>query len=181
MLTTGHEFREDSGGPGAYRGGMGVEKGGTLMKAERTVMSYCCDRERSVTWGLWGGLPSIPHGVWVNPGQGSDRERYLGSIFSNVRISAGDMFTRPSAGGGGLGDPLERDPEAVCEDVADGYVSIGRALKDYGVVVHGVDAELAEYEVDHDATEQERDRIRSERETWLDRGPGRDRGTLSSG
>ena len=89
VLTTGHEFRQDSGGPGQNRGGMGVEKGGTLMLAERTVMSYCCDRERSITWGLWGGLPSIPHGVWVNPGQGPERERYLGSIFSNVPIAVG--------------------------------------------------------------------------------------------
>jgi N-methylhydantoinase B len=171
VLTTGHEFRQDSGGPGTYRGGMGVEKGGTLMKAERTVMSYCCDRERSVTWGLWGGLPSIPHGVWVNPGQGPERERYLGSIFSNVRVSAGDLFTRPSAGGGGLGDPLDRDPHSVCEDVTDGYVSIGRALKDYGVVVNEIDADLAEYEVDPDATERERERIRTERESWLDEDP----------
>ena len=141
------------------------------MKAERTVMSYCCDRERSVTWGLWGGLPSIPHGVWVNPGQGPDRERYLGSIFSNVRISAGDMFTRPSAGGGGLGDPLERDLQSVCEDVTDGYVSIERARKDYGVVVSEIDAELAEYEVDESATDRERERIRAERESWLDEDP----------
>jgi hypothetical protein len=53
--------------------------------------------------------------VWLNPGK--ENERYLGSLFSSVPISAGDTITRPSAGGGGLGDPLERDLDAVCEDV----------------------------------------------------------------
>ena len=166
MLTTGHELIVDSGGPGNSRGGLGVEKGAILTRAERSVVSYCCDRERSVTWGLWGGLPSIPHGVWVNPG--TQGERYLGSIFSGVPVEAGDTVTRPSAGGGGLGDPLTRDPATVCEDVTDGYVSIERARKDYGVVVREIDADLAEYEVDQAATEAERERIRAERHGWLD-------------
>ncbi len=68
--------RPDSGGPGRFRGGCGVEKGGVLMQAERAVISYCCDRARSVTWGIFGGLPSIPHGAWLNPGKTT--ERYLG-------------------------------------------------------------------------------------------------------
>jgi N-methylhydantoinase B len=165
VVTTEHELRIDSGGPGRSRGGMGVEKGGTLTLAERSVVSYCCDRERSVTWGLWGGLPSIPHGVWLNPGK--ENQRYLGSLFSSVPISAGDTITRPSAGGGGLGDPLERDLDAVREDVADGYVSIARARKDYGVVVKTVDADLALYEVDVNASHAERARIRSARLGWL--------------
>jgi N-methylhydantoinase B len=165
VLTTGHELITDSAGPGKWRGGLGAEKGGVLYAAERTVMSYCCDRERSVTWGLWGGGPSIPHGVWVN--RGKENERYLGSIFSGVPIYEGDEFSRPSAGGGGVGDPLLRDPEAVKEDVADGYVSVERARKDYGVVVRELDADLAEFEVDAEATAAERDRIAGEREDWL--------------
>ncbi len=72
-------------------------------------MSYLCDRARSITWGIEGGLPSIPHGVWLN--KGTDEERFLGAVFSDVPIRSGDTFTRPSAGGGGFGDPLERDPE----------------------------------------------------------------------
>ena len=144
---------------------MGVQKGVTLTKVDKTVASYCCDRERSITWGLWGGLPSIPHGVWVN--ESTHNERYLGSIFSNVSLDAGDTVTRPSAGGGGLGDPLERDEARVCEDVADGYVSIQRAALDYGVVVKEVDADLAEYTVDHEATLAKRAYIRANRPKWL--------------
>jgi N-methylhydantoinase B len=169
VLTTGHHIRTDSGGPGKWRGGCGVEKGATLMDAEGTVMSYLCDRARSIAWGLDGGLPSMPHGVWLNKGQPG--ERWLGAVFSNVSIVPGDTFTRPSAGGGGLGDPLDRAVEAVLEDVADGYVSIERARKDYGVVVRPVDAELAEYEVDLEATEAERARIRRERFGWLSEDP----------
>jgi N-methylhydantoinase B len=165
VLTSGHEILPDSGGPGRFRGGCGVEKGGTLTRAESTVVSYCCDRARSITWGIDGGLPSLPHGVWLN--RGSDDERFLGAIFSNVPLVEGDRFTRPSAGGGGFGDPLERDPVAVREDVADGYVSIERARKDYGVVVREVDADRSEYEVDEPATEAERDRIRGLRRDWL--------------
>ena len=165
VLTTCHELRVDSGGPGEFRGGMGVEKGVILTKIDRTVASYCCDRERSITWGLWGGSPSLPHGVWVN--QGTQGERYLGSLFSNVGLESGDTVSRPSAGGGGLGDPLERDENAVCEDVADGYVSIERAAKDYGVIVKEVDADLAQYEVDHDATLLQRANISSNRLKWL--------------
>lgn len=165
VLTTGHEFVQDSGGPGTWRGGLGAEKGGVLYGANRTVMSYCCDRERSVTWGLWGGLPSLPHGVWVN--KGKENERYLGSIFSGVPVEVGDEFTRPSAGGGGLGDPLLREIDEVLEDVIDEYVSIERAAKDYGVVIRAIDPELCEYEVDVEATEATRATIRAERESWL--------------
>jgi N-methylhydantoinase B len=107
--------------------------------------------------------------VWLN--RGTDEERFLGAVFSNLPLKPGDSFTRPSAGGGGFGDPLERDPEAVSDDVADGYVSVDRAAKDYGVVVREVDAELSEYEVDPKATEEERERIRSRRRDWLEEDP----------
>ncbi|MBB2965019.1 hydantoinase B/oxoprolinase family protein [Methylobacterium sp. R2-1] len=169
VLTTAHELRVDSGGPGESRGGMGVDKGVILTQVDRTVVSYCCDRERSITWGLWGGLPSIPHGVWVN--EGMENERYLGSMFSNEPLEAGDLVSRPSAGGGGLGDPLERDPDMVCEDVADGYVSLHRAAIDYGVIVKTIDADLAQYAVDREATLAKRSFIRANRAKWLDEDP----------
>jgi N-methylhydantoinase B len=170
VLTTSHEIVPDSGGPGRFRGGVGVEKGGRLTEPRDAVMSYCCDRARSITWGIEGGLPSIPHGVWLRA-DGEDERRFLGATFSNVSVGPGDVFTRPSAGGGGFGDPLERDPDAVVEDVADGYVTLERAAIDYGVVVKEVDAELAHYELDADATEKERARIREQRRGWLEEDP----------
>jgi N-methylhydantoinase B len=169
VRTTAHRIAPDSGGPGRFRGGCGVEKGGTLTEAEDSVMSYCCDRARSITWGIEGGLPSVPHGVWLT--RGEDEPRFLGATFSNVDVGKGDTFTRPSAGGGGFGDPLDRAPQAVLDDVADGYVTRRRAALDYGVVVNEVDAELGDYELDEEGTERERARIRSERADWLAEDP----------
>ena len=170
VVTTEHAIRTDSGGPGRFRGGCGIEKGGTLSKNEQSVMSYCCDRARSIAWGINGGLPSLPHGLWLSRA-GTDEAEFLGAVFSSVPVGEGDRFTRPSAGGGGFGDPLERDRQAVLDDVTDEYVSVERAKIDYGVVVQLVDADLAEYELDLEATEAERARIRSERKSWLAEDP----------
>jgi N-methylhydantoinase B len=165
VLTSEHAITSDSGGPGKFRGGCGVRKGGRLTEIGPTVMSYSCDRARSVTWGIDGGLPSVPHGVTLTrPGE---RPRYLGAVFSGVPVHAGDTFWRPSAGGGGLGDPLERDPKRVLEDVIDGYVSVAGACRDYGVVIEPIDAEIDEWRIDLLATERERARIRAERASWL--------------
>lgn len=169
VLTSKHEISIDSGGPGRFRGGCGVEKGGVLTDATKTVMSYCCDRGRSVTWGIEGGLPSVPHGVWLN--RGTPDEQYLGATFSNVSVQPGDSFTRPSAGGGGFGDPLDRSSEEVLEDVIDQYVSVERAERDYGVVIEVIDAELDEYKIDHQATETAREHIRAHRLQWLKEDP----------
>lgn len=166
VITSHHQIITDSGGPGQYRGGCGVEKGGQLTRIDQTVMSYCCDRSRSVSWGIKGGLPSYPHGAWLN--KGTEQERFLGAIFSNVKVNSGDSFTRPSAGGGGLGDPLKRDAQEVLEDVIDGYVSIERAKKDYGVVIREVDTELDLFEIDEEATSKEKEYIHKNRKSWME-------------
>lgn len=166
VLTLCHEISTDSGGPGRFRGGCGVQKGGIVTKVDKTVMSYCCDRSRSVTWGVDGGLPSVPHGVWLN--KGTADEKYLGAAFSNVPVSEGDTFTRPSAGGGGFGDPLERLPEEVLEDVIDGYVSVARAECDYGVVIEVNDEDIDDYSIDVAGTLKARKWIRANRHEWLE-------------
>ena len=170
ILTDEYQVLTDSAGPGKFRGGAGVLKTSTLREADQTVISYICDRERAVVWGIEGGLPSMPHGLTLRRA-GSDRDEWLGSVFSDVPIGSGDVFSRPTAGGGGYGDPLERDPAKVREDVADDYVSIERARKDYGVVLRVVDADLAEYEIDQAATDAERARIRADRRAWIETDP----------
>lgn len=169
VLTSEHSIITDSGGPGTHRGGCGLSKGGVLTDCDNTVMSYCCDRARSLTWGIEGGLPSIPHGVWLN--RGTPDEQFLGSVFSNVTVQSGDSFERPSAGGGGYGDPLERDPAAVVDDVIDGYVSVERAALDYGVVIDAVDPEIDHFVVDEGNTRQLRKSIRKSRRDWLNTDP----------
>ena len=76
-------------------------------------------------------------------------------------------------GGGGLGDPLERDPEAVMRDVEDDYVSIKRAKLDYGVVLKVIDKDLAHYEVDTEATKAARREIAAARRGWLAEDPAK--------
>jgi N-methylhydantoinase B len=162
ILTTTCEILKDSPGPGKWRGGAGVVKTSRMLEAEKTVISYICDRERAVVWGIEGGLPSMPHGLTLKRA-GAEAEERLGSIFSDVPIGEGDVFSRPTAGGGGFGDPLLREANLVIEDIKDDYISIERAAKDYGVVVRTIDAELSEYEVDKSATEVLRAKIRAER------------------
>lgn len=170
MMTTRFEVLTDSAGPGKWRGGAGVQKTSVMLEAENTVISYICDRERAVVWGIEGGLPSMPHGLTLRR-HGSDKPEWLGSVFSNVAIGQDDEFGRPTAGGGGFGDPLERDPERVLQDVIDDYVSVERAALDYGVVITPVDPEICEYEVDAEATKKQRERIRAERTGWLETAP----------
>jgi N-methylhydantoinase B len=166
MMTTRFEVLTDSAGPGKWRGGAGVQKTSVMLEAENTVISYICDRERAVVWGIEGGLPSMPHGLTLRR-HGSDTPEWLGSVFSNVAIGQNDEFGRPTAGGGGFGDPLERDPERVLQDVIDDYVSVERAALDYGVVINPVDPEICEYEIDAEATNKERERIRAGRSGWI--------------
>ena len=170
ILVTEFEALTDSAGPGRFRGGVGARKTSLLREAEKTVLSYICDRERAVVWGTNGGLPSMPHGLHVRRA-GANQDTWLGSVFSDVPLQSGDVFSRPTAGGGGYGDPLEREPDKVKEDVADGYVSIGRAARDYGVVLEAVDVDLCHYEVDHEATRRERAAIRAQRGAWLAEDP----------
>ena len=170
--TTEFQILRDSAGPGKWRGGAGVQKTSVLLESENAVMSYICDRERAVVWGVEGGLPSMPHGLSIK-GAKEDKAKWLGSVFSDYPVYTGDEFARPTAGGGGFGDPLERDPKAVCEDVIDDYVSVERAACDYGVVIVENDADLCDYEVDAEATEKLRADIRAKRRDWARMDPAK--------
>jgi N-methylhydantoinase B len=163
--TTEFQIKQDSAGPGKWRGGVGVQKTSLLLEAEGAVMSYICDRERAVVWGIEGGLPSMPHGLTIRRA-GAGEATWLGSVFSDYPVYTGDEFARPTAGGGGFGDPLERDPYNVLEDVIDDYVSIRRAKLDYGVVIREIDRDLCAYEIDAAATEVVRSEIRAKRTGW---------------
>lgn len=170
VVVTEFEIQQDSPGPGKWRGGAGVRKTSVLLDCDKSVLSYVCDRERAIVWGIKGGSPSMPHGLHLVR-NGQDHEDWMGSIFSDEPIFSGDVFSRPTAGGGGYGDPLERDPAAVLEDVIDEYVSVERAAKDYGVVIKPIDPEICEYEIDMGATEAARAEIRATRAGWFAEDP----------
>ena len=158
----------DSGGPGEFRGGCGVSKAFQLRAVENAVVSYVCDRERSIVWGLNGGMSAGPHGMSVT---NADSAAYLGTIVCGVPLASGDNLIRASSGGGGLGDPLQRDPQAVLADVIDDYVSIDRAAKDYGVIIEEIDRRCCDYRVDDAATVQQRQQLQGLRRERLEEDP----------
>ncbi|MFK0206420.1 hydantoinase B/oxoprolinase family protein [Agrobacterium sp. NPDC090283] len=165
LIVVNSEIQTDSGGPGKWRGGVGLVKSSRWTEIDQVRMSFIHDRERAVPWGINGGLPGSPAGLTIVR-NGSEDVEWFGTNISGIEVATGDLISRPSGGGGGQGDPLERDPEAVLEDVIDDYVSIERARKDYGVVIRPVDPDICEYELDLEATKAERE---SQRRTRLEK------------
>ena len=83
-------------------------------------------------------------------------------VLANARLDVGEQLIYDFGGGGGWGDPLDRDPDAVLEDVWDEYVSVQGAAADYGVVVTGSLEEMT-LAVDADATRELREKMRAVR------------------
>ncbi|MFC5819125.1 MULTISPECIES: hydantoinase B/oxoprolinase family protein [Nonomuraea] len=121
------EMRTDSGGAGRHRGGVGLRR--EIRFTTPGEFLSVIKKTRSRPWALEGGLEPDPNQVIVFPG--TDREARVST--KRVKVEPGDRVTLLTAGGGGHGDPRERDPEAVRRDVAEGYVSAEAAREIYGV------------------------------------------------
>jgi N-methylhydantoinase B len=158
----------DSGGAGQFRGGLGYEKH-IRMRKDAHFMSIA-DRSILACWGVKGGRAGRPFEVTIDPG--GPNERTIDALADAEPVPAGTVIRIRTTGGGGWGDPLERDPAAVVRDVLWGKVSRLAAAEDYGVVVIGPhDAP----ELDAEATEQVRIGARTQRPAvapFFDRGPG---------
>jgi N-methylhydantoinase B len=134
----------DSGGPGKWRGGMGLHREVTALEdAEVTVRA--ADRCRIPPPGIMGGKPARGGGWAVNAG--TDKQSDLPAKKTNQPLHAGDTLSMFVSGGGGFGNPMERDPEMVARDVEQGMVSIEGAVRDYAVVI-----DPATFKVDAAAT-----------------------------
>ena len=131
----------DSGGPGRHRGGLAVRRDLQVLAPEVTA-SALMDRVERGAWGLFGGLPGRCAALLVRRA-GDDRFRdfteAFGAVspskFSGIVLREGDVVRIESAGGGGFGDPHEREPERVLHDVAEGLVSPANAARAYGVAL----------------------------------------------
>ncbi|GIX49629.1 MAG: N-methylhydantoinase B [Candidatus Tectimicrobiota bacterium] len=157
-------LRQDSGGAGTYRGGLGASK---VFEATHGDVTVSIRGERFFTppWGLYGGLPAAPARAWIERADGRREEIPSKRVFT---LHAGERLHVETPGGGGYGDPLARDPEAVRQDVLARRVSREAARALYGVVL---DAALT---VDRDATQRLRATLQQQRGpiTWTyDRGP----------
>jgi N-methylhydantoinase B len=120
----------DSGGAGKYRGGLGYEAEYELLRGEATL-SHRRDRHDFAPWGLFGGKAAPPCRTTLY-GKGGRVEELPSKIVTGME--AGDRLHVFTTGGGGYGNPLERDPEMVLEDVLENRVSREAAYEVYGVV-----------------------------------------------
>ena len=128
-----YELREDVVGAGKWRGGLG-----SVLEFE-----YLADGGASVEgeghgfapWGFDGGAEGKPAELRLVPPSGGN-PRELPSKVPHMRIKAGDIFRCVGPAGGGYGNPLERDPQAVLDDVLDGLISTETAKAAFGVIVN---------------------------------------------
>ncbi|HYX91090.1 MAG TPA: hydantoinase B/oxoprolinase family protein, partial [Myxococcaceae bacterium] len=125
------ELIRDSGGPGRFRGGLGIRR--EYLNLADARFSIRSTRHVIPAAGMAGGSPGRTGDIRINPG--TEAERRLPSRYSDHPLRTGDVVRLETPGGGGFGDPLDRDPQAVLLDVREGYVSPQAADIAYGVVL----------------------------------------------
>jgi N-methylhydantoinase B len=147
-----YELRPEPAAPGQWRGGIGI------IRRNRFLVdgTYSCegDRQTDPPRAVFGGWDGLVATCRKNPDTG--REEHLPAKVTGIPFGAGEFieFREPNAAG--YGDPLERDPALVREDVLDDFTSLELAAEAYGVVFRdGVDLEL-----DAEATERRRAELR---------------------
>ena len=165
----------DTGGPGKFRGGAGIGLAMTPHDVEEipTCVVHGCGIEQPASAGIGGGYPGGTTQFNIRRHTSVQEQLRRGRIPADfdaldgelepksseeTYLRKGDVFERVACGGGGFGDPLERDPELVLTDVRQGLVSRLCAAEIYGVVLN--DEPQA---VDSARTEQRRASIRAER------------------
>jgi N-methylhydantoinase B len=137
----------------AGRGGASIRRDYKLLEDE-AVLQARADRHDFRPYGLYGGGPGRPSNNVLNPD--GDKRELPGKFTMNMK--RGDVLRSDSAGPGGWGDPLERDPARVARDVRNEFVSRAAARGDYGVVLKGEG-----FEVDEAATTTLRAELRAKR------------------
>jgi N-methylhydantoinase B len=165
----------DSGGAGTFRGGLGYRK--EIRALHDASFMSVADRSILSCWGVRGGKAGSPFRVTIDPG--GPAERRMPGLCDWEPVAAGEVIRIETTGGGGWGDPLEREPWRVALDVRQGKVSPAAARDDYGVVFVGgasdPDADpVVDPVVDEGPTAEVRRRLAAERgaPAMFDRGPG---------
>lgn len=148
--------REGSCGDGKFRGGFGLLREIELL-ADSGQLSVLSDRNIIPPYGVNGGLSGAPNRFTVLRGGEELEPSEIPGKVSGFPLRKGDIVRERTAGGGGWGDPLERDPALVAEDVRQGYLRTEEVQHRYGVVLDALG------HVDAQATARERDRLAASR------------------
>jgi N-methylhydantoinase B len=129
LLIETYRYRKDSAGAGKHRGGVGVERTYRFLEpSSAIVINY---KTRTQPWSIGEGSAGVSNTVVLHPE--TDREQHVGVSYNHFQT--GERIANLTGGGGGWGNPLEREPDRVASDVELGFVSVEKAASDYGVVV----------------------------------------------
>ncbi|MEA2658360.1 MAG: N-methylhydantoinase, partial [Candidatus Binatota bacterium] len=126
------ELIPDSGGPGTFRGGLGFVREYEVLDNDARF-SLRSTKHTVAPKGIDGGSDGKTGHCVLNPGK--PEERVIPSRYSDHVLHPGEAFRLETPGGGGLGNPVERDPARVLNDVRNGYVTVPRARDLYRVVI----------------------------------------------
>ena len=128
----GYAMHLDSGGPGRWRGGMGIVRDLRII-ADEAIIGVRMDNIKYPAFGVANGMAGRAGRIIVNPGRAD--ERLLKPLSDGNVLKKGDVVRIMTSGGGGWGSPIERPADQVRDDVLDGFVSVASARDDYGVVL----------------------------------------------
>jgi N-methylhydantoinase B len=148
-------LRQDSGGPGRHRGGLGLQREIRVL-GEHAQLSVLSDKNLIPPYGVRGGWTGAPNRFTVRRDDTEIEPSPLPGKVTGFALRAGDVVVERTAGGGGYGDPVERDAQAVVRDVCFGYVSAASAQAAYGIT-------LRDGNEDPEATKTLRVRLRAQR------------------
>ncbi len=126
ILVEEHALREDSGGAGKYRGGLGVNISYHVLVPCKVTINN--ERTRMPPWGVHGGTEAAHNYSIIKFADGQSREVKKGT---EIQLHKGDVVHFSTAGGGGYGKPSERPRKDVANDLAQGYISPETAKKYY--------------------------------------------------
>ena len=137
-ITEFNEFTTDSCGAGKYRGGCGAKYKISFYDENPTLVMFG-DGKVHPPYGLYGGKPGSLNLAFINEGKAGHREMKAKEA---LKLKKGDSYSTYPSGGGGWGDPLERDPEMVRMDTRNEIISTESACRNYGVVLEGEDLHI---------------------------------------
>ncbi len=129
-------IRPDSGGPGEFRGGLGLLKRYTILAP--CMLATYFERIKCPPWGVRGGGAGKPGSIFLH----RRGEAAKDCLKAQIDLLPGDELVVETGGGGGFGPALARDPARVAADVASGYVTVTAAKTDYGIVLDDAGAPL---------------------------------------